>query len=77
MVGSDCIAQRLIMLLLLCEGDECVLDVLQGGQYGLLIRDEGLVAEGLLTVDVGNNGTALEDGPCRRRVNEERTVIAL
>ena len=49
MVGSDCIAQRLIMLLLLCEGDEGVLDVLQGGQYGLLIRDEGLVAEGLLT----------------------------
>ena len=63
--------KQLVVHLLLREGDKGVLHVLEGGQHGLLIRNEGLVAEGLLDVDVGNDGAALEDGPRCRGADEE------
>ena len=69
-------AQRLIALLLLREGDEGILHILLGGQYGLLISDEGLVAQRFLRADIGNDGAALQHGPGRRGTDARESLSA-
>src|SRR5262249_2908699 len=73
-IGHYGLVQGFVVLPLLVEGDQGVLHILEGSQHGFLVREEGLIMQGLLYTDIRQDAATLEDRPTHRRTQRPRVV---